>query len=100
MSILQPAKLVTPATADFGFVVQVNVAPAGVVMVRLTEAVLLVTVLPPASWIATTGWVAKTVPPVAPDGLVAKASLVAAPTLIVKLALTSAVRPVAVAVRV
>ena len=100
MSILQPAKLATPETADFGFVVQVNVAPAGVVMVRLTEAVLLVTVLPPASWIATTGWVTKTVPPVAPDGLVAKASLVAVPTLIVKLALTALVRPLEVAVRV
>ena len=100
MSMVQPAKLATPEMATFGFVAQVRVAPAGVVMERLTEAVLPVTVLPPASWIATTGWVAKTVPPVAPDGLVAKASLVAAPTLIVKLALTSAVRPVAVAVRV
>ena len=97
---MQPAKLATPATAAMGFVVQAKVAPAGVVMVRLTEAVLLVTVLPPASWTATTGWVTKTLPPVAPDGLVAKASLVAVPTVIVKLALTSAVRPVAVAVRV
>ena len=100
MSILQPAKLATPETADFGLAVQVNVAPAGVVMVRLTEAVLLVTVLPPASWTATTGWVTKTLPPVAPDGLVAKASLVPAPTLIVKLALTALVRPLEVAVRV
>ena len=98
--MVQPAKLATPATAAMGFVVQVNVAPAGVVMVRLTEAVLLVTVLPPASWIATTGWVTKTVPPVAPDGLVAKASLVAVPTLIVKLALTALVRPLEVAVKV
>ena len=97
---MQPAKLATPATAAMGFVVQAKVAPAGVVMVRLTEAVLLVIVLPPASWIATTGWVTKTLPPVAPDGLVAKASLVAVPTLIVKLALTALVRPLAVAVKV
>ena len=100
MSILQPAKLVTPATADFGFVVQVNVAPAGVVMVRLTEAVLLVTVLPPASWIATTGWVAKTTLTALVEGLTVKPSRLAGPTVIVKLVLTALVRPLEVAVRV
>lgn len=57
--ILQPAKLSTPATAAFGFVVQVRVAPAGVVIVRVIDAVLVVTVLPPASWTVTAGWVAK-----------------------------------------
>ena len=100
MSTLHPAKVATPETAFEGLAVQVSVAPAGLVMVRVTEAPLEVTVLPPASWIATTGWVTKTVPPVAPDGLVAKASLVAVPTLIVKLALTALVRPLEVAVKV
>ena len=100
MSMLQPAKVATPATAFLGFAVQARVAPAGVVMLRVTDAVLVVTVLPPASWTATTGWVAKAMPPVEPEGLVVKASLVAVPAVMVKLALTALVRPVAVAVSV
>ena len=61
MSMLQPAKPATPEAAVAGFVMQVRVARAGVVMARVTGAVLVVTVLPPASWTATTGGVAKTV---------------------------------------
>ena len=98
--MLQPAKVATPATAALGFVVQAKVAPAGVVMVKVTDAVLAVTVLPPASWTATTGWVAKATPPVELDGLVVKASLVAAPTVMVKLALTALVSPLEAAVSV
>jgi hypothetical protein len=47
--MLQPAKVVTPELALLGFTVQVRVAPAGVVMVRATDAELVVTVFPPAS---------------------------------------------------
>lgn len=38
-----------------GLFVHVSVAPAGVVSDNATAAELVVTVLPPASWIATTG---------------------------------------------
>jgi hypothetical protein len=97
---LQPAKVATPEEAALGFVVQVRVAPAGVVMLRVTEAVLEVTVLPTASWTVTTGWVPKAVPPVELDGLVVKTSFVADPALMVKLGLTVLVRAPAVAVKV
>src|SRR5450631_4092193 len=95
----QPAKVTTPATAFVGFVVQVRVAPAGVVMLRVTEALLVVTVLPPASWTATTGWGPKALPPVEPEGLVVKASLLAEPKM-VKLVLTPLVSPPLAAVSV
>src|SRR5450631_579564 len=98
--MLQPAKVASPATAVLGFVVQARVAPAGVVMTRVTGAVLVVTVLPPASWTATTGWVPKAVPPVEPEGLVVTASLVAGPAPIVMLELTALLSPGADAVRV
>ena len=51
--MLQPAKVATPATAAFGLSVQAMVAPTGIASV--TELVAVVTVLPPASWIVTTG---------------------------------------------
>src|SRR5450631_571775 len=98
--MLQPAKVATPATAFVGFAVQARVAPAGVVMVRVTGAVLVVTVLPPGSWTATTGWLAKGVPPVELEGLVVKASWVADPALTVKLVLTALVSPPEAAVSV
>jgi len=79
LSTLQPAKVATPATADVGFSVQVRVAPAGVVMLRVIGALLTPTGLPPASWTVTTGWVARAMPPVEPEGCVVKASLVAGP---------------------
>ena len=100
MLMAQPAKVATPETALVGFVVQVRTAPAGVVMLRVTDAVLEVTVFPPASWTVTTGWVGKGMPPVELEGLVVKATLVAGPEEIVKLALAALVSPVAVAVRV
>ena len=98
--MLQPAKVATPATAALGFVVQAKVAPAGVVMVKVTDAVLAVTVLPPASWTASTGWLAKATPPVEPDGLVVNASLASEPTAIVKAVLTALVSPLEAAVSV
>jgi hypothetical protein len=64
-------------------------------MVRVTGALLVVTVLPAASYTVTTGWVPKAVPPVELDGLVVKASLVADPAVMLKLVLTALVSPVA-----
>jgi hypothetical protein len=50
LSILQPENEATPAAAFLGFDVQVRTAPpAGAVMLRVTDAVLEVTVLPLAS---------------------------------------------------
>ena len=66
----------------------------------MTRVVAVVTVLPPASWTATTGWVENTVPLEELDGLVLTASRAADPTVMVKLALTAEMSPVAVAVRV
>src|SRR5450631_125755 len=98
--MLQPANVATPEAAVTGLVVQVRVAPAAVVMVKVTGAELVVTVLAPASWTVTTGWVAKAVVLTAPDGLVVNASLVAGPTVMVKLVLTALVSPAAAAVSV
>ncbi len=100
LSTRHPVKVATPDTAASGFSVQVRVAVPGVVSTRVTGAVLVVTVLPWSSWMATTGWVANGVPPVEPDGSVVKARVVVEPTAMVKPALTAPVRPLAVAVRV
>jgi hypothetical protein len=97
--MLQPVKLSTPATAFLGFAEQVMVAPAGVVMVRVIEAVLVVTVVPPASWTVTRGWVPKALPALEFEGLVVKASLVAVPEM-VKLALTALLSPLEAAISV
>ena len=97
--MLQPENALTPAVAGTGFVVHVSAAPPGVVMVRVTGAELLVTVLPPASWTATTGWAEKAMPPVELVGLVVKPSFVAGPTDTVKFRLV-AVKPAPVAVSV
>jgi hypothetical protein len=94
----QPAKVATPEEADLGLLVQLRVAPAAVVIARVTVLVPVVA-LPLESWTATTGWVAKAVPPVELEGLVVKASLLGSP-LMVKLALTALVSPLAVAVSV
>ena len=76
----------------------VRVAPPEV-MLRVIE-VLLVTVLPPASWTVTTGCVAKTTLWVVLDGEVVKASLLAAPVVMVRLVLNALVSPPAAAVSV
>ena len=89
--MLQPANAATPAaTATVAFE-QVRAAPAGLegwVIVNVTLPVLVVvTVLPPRSCTATTGWVPKATPLVAPLGDVVKPSRAAPPTEIVRLAL-------------
>jgi hypothetical protein len=96
--MLQPTKVATPATAFVGFAEQARVAPAGVVMVKVTGAPLVVTVLPPASWTATTGWLTKATPPVEPEGLVMKANVLAAPAVMVTLSLMAEVTNPSVAV--
>jgi hypothetical protein len=62
------------------------------VRLRVTEAILDVIVLPPASWTVTTGCVAKAVLATGElEGFVVKASLAVDPTVMVKLALVAAV---------
>ena len=52
-----------------------------VVMARVTVEESVVTVLPPASWTVTLGWVAKAVPPVELDGCWVKASWAVGPKI-------------------
>ena len=89
-----------PATAAFALGVQVKVAPPDVVRARVTVAVLVVTVLPPASCTATTGWAAQLELEVPPPGCEVKPSLLAAPTVIVKPLLTAEASAPSVAVSV
>src|SRR5450631_2497201 len=96
--IRHPAKVATPEEAFVGFWVHVRVAPPDV-MLRVIE-VLLVTVLPPASWTVTTGCVANTTLRVVLDGEVVKASLLAVPVVMVRLVLSALVSPPAAAVSV
>ena len=86
MSTRQPANVATPATAGVGLVVQVSVAPPWV-RARVTPVTLVVTVLPPASWATTAGWVERAVADVPLAGWMVNASLLALPTVTVKLAL-------------
>jgi hypothetical protein len=94
----QPAKVATPAVAVTGFAVHVRVGPPDVTL-RVTAAVLLATVLPLASWMVTTGWVLRTWFTPELEGFLVKASLVAG-AVMVTLALTAAVSPLAAAVSV
>jgi hypothetical protein len=99
--ILQPAKMATPADALLGFWVQVRTAPlAGGVITSVTEAAVVVTVLPPASRTVTRGWMANAMSTVESDGEAVNASWVAGPTVMVKLALEALVSPVEIAVKV
>ena len=83
-----------------GLLEHVRMAPAGVVMLSVTEAVLVVA--PPAlSWMLTTGWVGKAIPPVEFDGLLVKASLVAVPLPpMLNVPLAAGVSPLEAAVKV
>src|SRR5664280_378326 len=96
----QPANVSTPATAAFGLAVQVRIAPPGVVIARVIEVVAVVTVLPPASWTVTVGWLVQAVPPVPPPGCAVKASLFAAPTVMLNVPLVAPVRGLLVAASV
>jgi hypothetical protein len=99
--ILQLENVAMPDDVLLGFLEQLSVAPpVGGVMVSVTDAGLLVRVLPPASWIATFGCVPKEVLTALVEGLMVKPSRVAGPTVIVKLVLRALVSPVEVAVRV
>ena len=99
--MVQSEKMATPEAAVIGFAAQVRMAPpAGGVMLKVIEAVLEVTVLPPASCTATTGWVGKVTPLLESEGLVVKASLSATPVEMVKAVLTALVRLPEVAVSV
>src|SRR5438445_263713 len=54
----QPANVATPETGVTGLVVQVSVVPVGLVpMASVTFVEYVVTVLPPASWTVTLGWI-------------------------------------------
>ena len=93
MSMAQPEKLATPKVV---VALQPESVPLDglVPMAKVIEADEEVTVLPPASWTVTTGWVVKAVPPVAPAGWVEKASLAAAPTVTLKALEVALVSPV------
>lgn len=100
--IRQLEKLATPEEVLLGLYEQpVSAAPpVGGVMDRRTEALLLVLVFPPASWMATLGCELKDVLTVVLAGTRVKPSLTAGPTVMVKLALTALVSPLETAVRV
>ena len=100
--IAQPEKVATPFTAAFESPpVQLRVPPPGFApRLSATVAVLVVTVAPAASWMATTGCVANAPPGVPRAGCVVKASLVAVDPLIAKAALVADVSPDPVAVSV
>ena len=96
MLILQPAKLSTPATAAFGFVVQVRTAPdvpVPVVIVSVTLATLVVTVFPNASWTVTFGCVDHAVLYTPPLGCWVNASRAALPAVTLKVLLVALVSP-------
>src|SRR5665647_1469445 len=97
-----PMNLAMPASAVVGLVSQVKVAPSGVVRVRVTGLVSVVTVFPAASWMVTTGWRAHPVSLVAVGlGAVVKCSLEGAPAVVVMvLLLVVEVRDESVAVSV
>ena len=98
---MHPVKLAIPNVAAAGFVAQVRVAPAGVVNVRVTGLVLVLVVLPAASWMVTTGWLARAVPLIAMGlGAVVKASLTAVAAAMDTLLLVAEVRDPSVAVSV
>src|SRR5674476_641498 len=97
-----PMNLAMPASAVVGLVSQVKVAPSGVVRVRVTGLVSVVTVFPAASWMVTTGWRAHPVSLIAVGlGGVVKSSLAGAPAVMVMvLLLVVEVRDSSVAVSV
>ena len=80
--MLQPAKVATPELAASGLVVQLRVAPPGVVSASVTDEVSVLTTLPSASSTDTAGWVANAVWLMAVElGSVVNASFAAAPAL-------------------
>src|SRR5467141_1763895 len=80
-----PVKVATPLSVGSGLALeQFSKAPAGVVIVKVTEELSLVTVLPPRSCTATTGCAGKGVFLVESFGEVVKESFAGGPTVISK----------------
>ena len=101
MLILQPVKVAVPAFAASGLAVHVRTPAFGFVPnARVIEAVLPVTVLPPASCTITWGWVAKATPKTELLGCCVKPSCAAGPTVIANGLLTADVNEPSVAVSV
>src|SRR5690349_20002667 len=99
----QPAKLATPLAALAGLLVHVSAAPdvpLPSVIARVTALVLVVTVLPPASWMVILGWVPNAVPPVEFEGCWLKTSFAAGPTEMLNELVVAEVNPADDAVRV
>ncbi|MFM8352740.1 MAG: hypothetical protein ACKN9D_16960, partial [Actinomycetales bacterium] len=76
-------RLVNVATPLDAVAVEVPTIVAPLLTDAVTARVLDVTVLPPASWIATTGWVVNAEPEIAPLAAVVMPSLLAAPAVTV-----------------
>jgi len=97
--MLRPVNVATPLTAA-AVSVPDNVPLAGFVPIaKVTEAVEVVTVFPPASSTVTCTWL-MVAPALVFVGCVVKASLVAGPAVTLKDALVAAVRPVLAAPKV
>ena len=93
-------KVATPLTAAFGLVPDKVPVPGSVWIARVIEVVAVVTVLPAASWTATSGWVDQTVPIAPPPGCWRNPSLDATPKVMLNAVLVAPVRPAADAVSV
>src|SRR4051794_28562291 len=95
----QPVKKARPRTTGSGSEAQASApVPEPAVTARLASNEPSGTVLPPASWTATTGWTAQSLPPVPPAGEVVKASRAGSPTVTSNPVLTAvAVVPATVA---
>ena len=98
--ILQPPKEATPPLAASGLVVQASAPPGLVPRPSVIELVAVVTTLPDWSSTLTEGWVPQTDPLAPPPGWGPKASWVAAPGVMLNVALVIVVNPVAAAVSV
>ena len=84
-TILQLAKLATPALADTVLLAQLRVAPVPgwAAMPTVTCAFDVVTVLPLESSMVTTGWLAKATPSTPPLGALPNSTLAAVPAVMV-----------------
>ncbi len=99
--IRHPENTTTPPVGVWGFVVQSrNPNPGWVLIDRVTEALDVVTMLPPLSSTVTAGCVVQVVPLVPPPGWVLNTSCVAAPKVMVSAFELTLAKPVAAAVSV
>ena len=100
-TILQLAKLATPALAATALLAHVKAAPVAgwVLMPKVTVAFDVVTVLPLVSSMVTTGWVPKAAPSAPPPGWVVKTSLAGVPPVMLNEPLVPVTGPLAVALK-